>query len=89
MPISEYLLSLALALHAPGDSKVAVSLGPDAIAQPHGGVAAVVLVDEKSTVAPARKTDQPIKTKPAAGKAKKKVSGLLKLKRAHDTGAKL
>jgi hypothetical protein len=39
MPISDYLLSLALALHPSADGK-AVTLGADTLIQPTGGVAA-------------------------------------------------
>jgi hypothetical protein len=46
MPVSDLLLSLALALHPQGDARLPLTLGADAVSQPDGGAAVRILASE-------------------------------------------
>ena len=61
MPVSDYLISLALALYPHGDAKLPLTLGADAVSQPDGGAAMFMLestdkhrdpIGKTATVAP-------------------------------------
>jgi hypothetical protein len=45
MPVSDYLVSLALALHPHGDAKLPLTLNADAVVQPSGGAPTLILAD--------------------------------------------
>jgi hypothetical protein len=49
MPVSDFVLSLALAFHPQGDAKLPLALGADVLAQPQGGarLLATESVDKK------------------------------------------
>lgn len=45
MPVSDYLLSLVLAMHPAGGHQAAITLGADALGQPDGGASLVRVAD--------------------------------------------
>ncbi len=49
MPVSDYLLALALTLHPQGDHKLAVTVSADALDQPNGGAVLIRTIGNKKS----------------------------------------